>query len=165
MNFETHLLVSKHRKSAFACENSSLTTYLKEQAGQDIKRKLALCFVSLDTHNNVTGYYTLSNASIPKNILPEDIRKKFGYKDLPVTLIGRLARDITLKGTGHGELLLLDALWRSHQVARVQIASFAVVTDPIDDIAEKFYSKYNFTKLEGSNRMFLPMKTVEMLFL
>ena len=164
MGFETVLLNKNHKKSTFNCEQSSLTSYLKEQAGQDIKRKLALCFVKVDPSNNIEGYYTLSNGSIPRTSVPEEIQRKLGYKDIPVTLLGRLARDLKYKGQGIGELLLMDALRRSFEASQGQSASFAIVTDPIDENAEKFYSKYGFQKLEGSQRMFLMMKTIEGLF-
>src|SRR4029077_6811433 len=120
MSFHTLPLDRKHKKSSFVCENASLTTYIKEQAGQDIKRKLALCFVKVDPQNNVEGYYTLSNSSIPRTSVPEEIQKKLGYKDIPVTLIGRLARDQKLKGQGLGELLLMDALRRSVEASQGQ---------------------------------------------
>ncbi len=164
MSFRTLPLDRKHKKSSFVCENASLTTYIKEQAGQDIKRKLALCFVKVDPQNNVEGYYTLSNSSIPRTSVPEEIQKKLGYKDIPVTLLGRLARDQKLQGLGLGELLLMDALRRSVEASQGQSASFGVVTDPIDDQAEKFYKKYGFQKLEGSQKMFLMMKSIEGVF-
>lgn len=44
------------------------------------------------------------------------------------------------------------------------VASFAMITDPVNPAAEKFYSKYGFQKLEGSGRMFLMMKTIKRLF-
>lgn len=164
MSFKTHILDRKHHRNGFSCEQPSLTVYLKEQVSQDIRKKLALCFVTLDERDNVTGYYTLSNASISRDIVPMEVQKKLGYKDIPVTLLGRLARDEQFAGQGLGEFLLLDAMHRSVSASRGQSASFALVTDPIDAHAEKFYAKYGFRKLEGSQRMFIPMKTIEGLF-
>jgi len=40
----------------------------------------------------------------------------------------------------------------------------AVIVDPIDESAIKFYEKYGFTLLPDSGKMFLSMKTVETLF-
>jgi hypothetical protein len=42
--------------------------------------------------------------------------------------------------------------------------SFAVVVDPLDEEAEGFYTKYGFIQLPDSGKMFLPMKTIEVLF-
>ncbi len=42
--------------------------------------------------------------------------------------------------------------------------SYAVVTDPLDSHAEKFYTKYGFQKPEKSGKMVLMMKTIAGLF-
>ena len=128
-----------------------------------MKRNLAVCFVLVRPDLEIFGYYTLSNASIHKEQLPESVRKKYGYQNLPVTLLGRLAVDENEKGKGVGEFLLLDSLKRSWQ-ASYETASLAVVTDPLDESAENFYKRYGFQKLEDSRRMFLMMKTIENLF-
>lgn len=157
--------VAKHHiPDHFDCGHPSLTRYLKEQASQDVRRHLALCFVSTDAAHRVTGYYTLSNASIPKEQLTPQVQRKLGYKDIPVTLLGRLAIDITLQGKGHGESLLMDALYRSYMAAQVTSGSVAVVTDPIDDAAAAFYARYGFIRLEGSKRMYIMMATISGLF-
>ncbi|MEI9918973.1 MAG: GNAT family N-acetyltransferase [Bacteroidota bacterium] len=154
----TVALDSSHKKAAFSCEEQSLTDYLRKHAGQDIKRKVALCFVHADPDKTIKGYYTLSSDSIDRELLPEELKKKMPYKNLPVTLLGRLARDSQFKGQGIGELLLADALKRAYQ-ASSEVASFAVVTDPIDSKAADFYKSFGFISLE-SGRMFLTMDTI-----
>lgn len=62
-----------------------------------------------------------------------------------------------------GRLLLIDALKRSYENAK-EIGSFAVVVDPIDDKAERFYTTYGFIKLPDSGKMFMAMKTLDFLF-
>ncbi len=59
--------------------------------------------------------------------------------------------------------ILIDALKRSYGISK-EIASFAVVVDPIDEEAEKFYEKYDFIKLPNSEKMFIAMKTLMELF-
>jgi predicted GNAT family N-acyltransferase len=87
-----------------------------------------------------------------------------GYKDIPVTLLGRLARDITMRKKGLGESLLMDSLYRCYFASKESSGSVAVITDPIDDEAETFYSRYGFIRLVGSRRMFIMMSTIEKLF-
>lgn len=157
-------LSKHHKREHFDCGHPSLTRYLKEQASQDIKRNLALCFVTSDEGHRVTGYYTLSNASIPRDQLPDAAQRKLGYRDIPVTLLGRLARDLTMRNSGHGETLLIDALYRSYHAAKGSTGSVAVVTDPIDDSAAAFYTRYGFFRLEGSKRMCMMMETIGGLF-
>jgi len=42
--------------------------------------------------------------------------------------------------------------------------SLAVVVDPVDKSAVRFYRQYGFILLPDSGKMFLPMKTVSLLF-
>jgi len=165
-DYLTEPLGRKHKKSEFSCGNSSLDNYIQRQAKQDIKRKLSACFILGDSKGYVIGYYTLSNAGISREVIPEEISKKLpkNYSSLPVTLFGRLAIDENNKGQGLGKLLLIDALKRSYEVSKV-IGSMAVIVDPIDANAIKFYSKYGFIALPDSGKMFLPMKTIEKLFM
>ena len=39
------LLNKKHNRKEFDCGKELLNNYLKNQAGQDVKRKLSACFV------------------------------------------------------------------------------------------------------------------------
>lgn len=158
-------LSSKHNKSDFCCGKELLDIYLHKQANQDIKRKLSACFVVNDNETNrIKGYYTLSNNSIPLELIPESIQKKLptSYKSIPVTLLGRLAIDNTYKKQGFGKWLLIDALKRCNEISK-SIGSFAVIVDPIDQEAENFYRKYGFVKLPNSGKMFLAMKTINQL--
>ena len=160
------LLDKKHNRKEFDCGNELLNNYLKNQAGQDIKRKLSACFVYADKETNVIqGYYTLSSNSIPISSLPDKTRLKLpqAYQSIPTTLLGRLAIDKNHQGKGMGKILLIDALKRSYEISK-EIGSFAVVVDPIDESAEKFYKKYDFIKLPDSAKMFISIRTLNELF-
>ncbi|WP_370087800.1 GNAT family N-acetyltransferase [Ekhidna sp.] len=165
MNYLTTPLSKSHKKSEFSCGNQLLDSYLHKQAGQDVKRKLSACFILSDESNIVKGYYTLSSSSIERTELPEEIIKILppSYENLPVTLLGRLARNVNNRGEGIGETLLLDALKRSYDTTST-VASMAVVVDPIDQAAVEFYGKYGFVHLPSSGKMFITMKTVSKLF-
>lgn len=166
MNHLTELLDAKHKKKEFICGKNMLDKYFHEQANQDVKKKLSACFVKEDAETGlVQGYYTLSNSSIPKEVIPFDVQKRLppAYTSIPVTLLGRLAVDTRFHGKGLGKLLLLDALYRSYDLSK-KMGSFAVIVDPLDNEAEDFYNKYGFIKLPDSGKMFLPMKTIEQLF-
>lgn len=164
--FLTELLAKHHPKSKFSCGNEQLDNYLYRQASQDVKRKLAACFVYIDDETSLLkGYYTLSNSSIPLGQVPESFRKKLprSYTAIPTTLLGRLAVDQDFQGKGLGKLLLIDALKRSYLTGEL-IGSYAVIVDPIDDAARRFYQNYGFIQLPKSGKMFLAMKTVKGLF-
>lgn len=160
------LLHKKHIRKDFDCGNELLNNYLKNQAGQDVKRKLFACFVLTEKDTDyILGYYTLSNNSIPLSCFPEQLLRKFplSYKSIPTTLLGRLAIDHKFKGKGLGKVLLIDALRRCFEISK-EIDSFAVVVDPIDRQAELFYEKYDFIKLPDSGKMFIATKTLQELF-
>lgn len=62
------------------------------------------------------------------------------------TLLGRLALDCEFQEHGLGERLLFSAMKRSLDAA-MEIASLALVTDPKNKKAERFYRRYGFLPL------------------
>jgi GNAT superfamily N-acetyltransferase len=164
MSVKIDLLNPLLNKKDFNCGKEMLDNYLHTQATQDIKRKLCVVFVLFEG-TTIKGYYTLSNASIPAELIPEAIKKKMpgSYKALPVTLLGRLAVDTKFKGQGLGGVLLLDALKRSFAVAGESMGSIGVVVDPLDEDAAAFYQKFGFILLPDSGKMFLPMADIAQL--
>jgi len=164
-NYRVVPLESIHDKTGFQCGNAILDNYLQKIATQDIKRKLAVCYVLVGDNQIIKGFYTLSNSGIDRASLPETISRKLpkAYSILTVTLLGRLAIDINVKGKGFGKILLIDALKKSIEVSG-EIGSMAVIVDPIDKPAKEFYEKYGFILLPDSEKMFLPMKTISTLF-
>lgn len=166
MKVLTELLNAKHKKAEFSCGKPILDNYFHRQAKQDVKRQLAACFVWEDSESGlVKGYYTLSNSGVDSKYIPDSFRKKLpsSYDSIPTTLMGRLAVDKRFQGTGAGKLLLIDALRMSYETSS-SIGSFAVVVDPLDPEAEKFYAKFGFIALPDSGKMFLPMRTIKELF-
>ena len=160
------LLDKKHHRTDFDCGKDLLNDYLKTQAGQDVKRKLSVCFVLADSDTKVIqGYYTLSNSSIPLSSFTEQIQKKLpkSYKSIPTTLLGRLAIDKKYQGKGIGKIILIDALKRSYGISN-EIGSFGIIVDPIDDDAKSFYQKYDFIELPDSKKMFIATQTLKELF-
>ena len=156
------LLEKTHRRKNFTCEEDSLTEYIRKQVSQDVRKRLATCFVAVDSQQNVIGYYTLTSESLGRESIPEKYLNQVPKNyNAPVILLGRLARDSTAKGTGLGEQLLLDALFRSYQLSNESIGAMAVVVDPINEMAVDFYNHYGFEQLPDSERMFLPMRIIE----
>jgi predicted GNAT family N-acyltransferase len=158
------ILDKTHNRKGFECEETDLTDYIQKQVSQDMKKRLAICFVAADNDNNVIGYYTLTSESLGRELIPEKYLKKVPRNyNAPVILLGRLARDLKKKGTGLGEHLLLDALFRAFTLSEESIGAMAVVVDPINQYAVKFYEKYGFEQLPDSEKMFLPMNTIKQL--
>ena len=160
-------LRENHDRTDFLCGNASLDRYLKEQAGQDLRRACATPFVLAPErgHTPILGYYTLSSYGIDVGQLPADLAKKLPrYPLIPATLLGRLAVDQRYQGRGIGEFLLVNALRRA-LVQSAEIAAAAVVVDAIDAGAAKFYQHFGFVTFPSiAGRLFLPMKAIASLF-
>ena len=155
------LLEKTHNRENFTCEENSLTEYIRKQVSQDIRKRLATCFVAVDDVQDVIGYYTLTSESLGRELIPDKHLKQVPKNyNAPVILLGRLARDIKAKGTGLGEHLLLDALFKSYKLSNESIGAMAIIAEPINDKAIRFYNKYGFEQLPDSEKMFLPMKTI-----
>ncbi len=155
----------QHDRAAFSCGVAALDIYLHKQAGQDPRRRAAVVFVATPDGRTIAGYYTLSQYAITLDAVPDQIAKKLPkYPLIPATLVGRLAVSAAFRGQGLGEMLLMDALYRSLGGSR-QLASVGVVVDAKDDAAVAFYRKYGFLELPKiPRRLLLPMATVERLF-
>lgn len=148
-------------RTHFNCGKASLDNYIKNTATKDVKSGACTCFVVLDDTRRIIAYYTLSTDSIPKDDAPDEVKNTIRYPHIPVILLGRLAVHHEFLGNGYGKLLLIDALKRSLKVAKDQIGAVAVIVDPIDLEATKFYKKFGFTPLQGSHRMFMTMRKIE----
>ena len=93
MTYSIRPLDADARTADFKCGELALDEYLQRYASQDIKRGIARVFVASPTQQLqvVSGFYTLSAASIAADTLPEKWRKKLPRYPVPIALLGRLA--------------------------------------------------------------------------
>jgi GNAT superfamily N-acetyltransferase len=157
--FEIVPLSAEHDRLAFSCGVGALDGYLHHQAGQDMRRRIANCFVATPRGtNSIAGFYTLSAASIPLADLPRDQAKRLPrYPVLPAALIGRLAIDRRQERQGLGSALLVDAFQRASRAAP---AIFAIIVDAKDDNAARFYRHFGFQPFVSREMsLFLPVAT------
>jgi GNAT superfamily N-acetyltransferase len=155
--FRIEQLSADHDRSLFESGSSQLDRYFREQASQDIKRRIASCFVAVGIRNEeVAGYYTLAAASVALTALTTEIARKLPrYPVVPAALLGRLAVAREYQGKGLGGLLLVNAVLRT---ARAELGVFAMLVDAKDEAAQRFYEHYGFTLLpETGRRLCLPI--------
>jgi ribosomal protein S18 acetylase RimI-like enzyme len=154
-------LDAAHDRTAFNSDSEPLNRYLREQVTQDVRRRVAACFVALADGQRIAGYYTLASASLLLADLPASTSKKLPrYPTVPAVRMGRLAVDQAFKGQGLGGALLADALDRA---ARAEIAAYALMVDAKDESAADFYRHHGFIALPDSPRtLFLPLATVQL---
>jgi GNAT superfamily N-acetyltransferase len=157
--FHLALLDAAHDRTTFNSGTPALDRYFREQATQDMRRRVASCFVALTHEQRIAGFYTLASASVPLGELPpEAIKKLPRYRAIPTVRMGRLAVDSTFQGQGLGGALLGDALVRA---ANSEIAAYALVVDAKDEAAGRFYQHHGFIALpETPLTLFLPLATL-----
>ncbi|MEO6667295.1 MAG: GNAT family N-acetyltransferase [Nitrospiria bacterium] len=164
--YRVEALGSRHDRSGFSCGSPPLDQYLRTQAGQDARKRVAAPFVLCEGRGyTVLGYYTLSAVGVDIGKWPETVAEKLPrYPVVPATLLGRLAIDRRFQGHGAGEYLLMDALHRSVQASR-QVAALAVIVDAKGENAVAFYRRYEFIPFaDQPTRLFLPMRVIEKVF-
>lgn len=151
-------LDAAHDRTGFQSGSDPLDRYLREQVTQDIRRRVAACFVALSDRQRIAGYYTLASASLMLADLPASISKKLPrYPTVPALRMGRLAVDEAFSGQGLGGALLADALERA---TRSEIAAYALMVDAKDGSAVAFYGYHGFITLPDSPlTLFLPLAT------
>jgi ribosomal protein S18 acetylase RimI-like enzyme len=158
--FQLTQLDAAHDRTTFNSGSEPLDRYLREQVTQDIRRRVAACFVALADGQRIAGYYTLASASLLLTDLPARTGKKLPrYPTVPAVRMGRLAVDQAFKGSGLGGALLADALDRA---ARSEIAAYALMVDAKGEAAAAFYRHHGFIALPDATRtLFLPLATVQ----
>ena len=158
-------LGSHHDRASFSCGEPALDNYLRRQATQDARRRIAQVFVTVgDVPGEIIGYYTLSAASFEKDRLPADMARRLPHYPVPAVVIGRLAVDRGHQGRGLGEILLLDAIRRVVRASDV-VGVYAVIVDAKNARALAFYERYGFRSFPSTAwRLFLPLGTFEMLW-
>jgi ribosomal protein S18 acetylase RimI-like enzyme len=154
-------LDASHDRAAFNSDSAPLNRYFQEeQVTQDIRRRVAACFVALADPSRIAGYYTLASASLLLADLPTSLSKKLPrYPTVPAVRMGRLAVDQAYQGQGLGGALLADALDRA---ARAEIAACALMVEAKDEAAAAFYRHHGFIALPDSVlSLFLPLATAQ----
>jgi GNAT superfamily N-acetyltransferase len=154
-------LGAEHDRGSFHCGEEALDRYFQTQATQDIRRRVANCFVAVEGDTaQVAAYYTIAAASIPFiDLPPEEAKRLPRYPTLPAMRIGRLAVDQKFQGRGLGGALLIDAARRSLQAPP---AVYPLLVDAKSDDAVAFYQKFGFRTLASQPRtLFLPLATAQ----
>lgn len=146
--FSIASLDPKLSRLGFSCGTEVLDRYFRDIVTQDIKRRIAACYVATSAEDGqIAGFYTLSAGSIPLTNLPQTLVKKLPrYPVVPVARLGRLAVDKRFQGRQLGAALLWDAIARS---TRSEVAVYALAVDAKDERAEAFYRHFGFISLES----------------
>ncbi len=157
-------LGDEHDQAAFSCGNEALDQHFRGDAiRQDVSRRVTNAFVLTSDGEFVAGFYTLSPISILSVDLPSSLQKKLPKRPIGATRIGRMGRDLSQRGKGVGEMLLMDALRKAWQASKL-VSCWAVVVDAKGS-ARDFCMENEFIAFAMQpNRLFLLMKKIDLMF-
>jgi GNAT superfamily N-acetyltransferase len=158
-DYLSQVLGDHHRIEAFTCGKEPLDTWLRGQACRAHTAGTARTHVwTRPCRPDVLAYFSIAPTSVARPAVPRPLTG--GYSVIPAYLLARLALDRTLHGQGLGSELLLDALTRIVEAARVG-GGRLIVVDALDDQAHAFYRHHDFTPVKDSQRLYLKIATAE----
>lgn len=152
------------RHSPFDSGETSLDTWLKEQAGQHDRRNGVRTFLGADEAEvRIAGYYSTVTYELTPEVAGESLGRVPRYP-VPAILLARLAVDTDYQGAGVGKLMLFDALQRLERTSH-DIGFELVVVDALHEQAACFYLKYGFRRFADHDlKLYLTTKDLRVTF-
>jgi GNAT superfamily N-acetyltransferase len=152
-------LAPDHDLRRFNSGKPELDEWLRNSA-LDSEGRSARTYVACEGWS-VVGYYCISTGSVERRDLPPKMKRARGTPNqIPVAIIGRLARDDRYRGRGLGEDMLQDALRRILAASQI-IGVRAVLVHELDDDAARFWKNHEFIECPIDSRTFyLPVETI-----
>lgn len=135
-----------HQLDHFECGEPTLDDWLRRRALDNLRLGATRTYVSCRAGTRrVVGYYALAMGSILSQDVPGGMRRNMP-RLIPCVVLGRLAVDVTARGTGLGGALLQDAVSRSAKAAR-EVSARLVIVHALSQAAEAFYERHGFVRL------------------
>lgn len=134
-------LAAHHELETFSSGVDSLDQWLRRRALKNQASGASRTFVACSGHS-VLAYYALSSNAITVDAAPGRFRRNMP-DPIPVVVLGRLAVDRSLQGSGVGRALVRDAGQRIIQAANT-IGIRGVVVHALSMQAKAFYERVGF---------------------
>jgi GNAT superfamily N-acetyltransferase len=112
------------------------------------------------TTSRIVGYITLSAAQIERASLAK-AHQRNKPDPLPATLLGQLAVHKGYQRRGYAGSLLQFALRTALRASR-DVASWGVITHPLDEAVRTFYSRYGFQDLSHDPRRAMVVRMADL---
>jgi GNAT superfamily N-acetyltransferase len=148
-----------HAAGSFDCGVETLNEYLRRYAFLNHQNRSARTYVVM-SQDKLVGYYTLASGSVSRSEVPPRVAQGLGNYPVPITLLARLAVDLSEQGKGLGRALLKDAVLRAFQASEL-VGSRAIATHAKDDAVMAFYQRFDFVPSPLNDfHLYLLMKDV-----
>lgn len=134
-------LAAHHDTAAFACGVDSLDQWLKQRALKNQASGASRTFVVGDG-KRVVAYYALASSAVAVEAATGSLRRNMP-DPIPVVILGRLAIDRSLQGSGMGRALVRDACLRVVAAADA-IGIRGMIVHALSESARAFYERVGF---------------------
>lgn len=134
-------LAAHHDTTAFVCGVESLDHWLKQRALKNQATGASRTFVACD-ENRVVAYYALASSAVATEVATGRLRRNMP-DPIPVVVLGRLAVDQSLQGSGMGRALVRDACLRVIAAADA-IGIRGMIVHALSASAQTFYERVGF---------------------
>lgn len=134
-------LAAHHDTAAFACGVDSLDHWLKQRALKNQASGASRTFVVCEG-SRVVAYYALASSAVATQAATGRLRRNMP-DPIPVVVLGRLAIDQSLQGSGMGRALVRDACLRVIAAADA-IGIRGMVVHALSATAQDFYERVGF---------------------
>lgn len=156
-------ITKEHDPAPFDCGVEPLNEYLRQYALLNHQNRSSRTYVAM-RGDRIVGYYTLANGSVSRDEVPARVAQGLGRYPVPITLLARLAVDISERGKGLGRGLLKDAVLRAYQASDL-VGSRAIATHAKDETAKLFYQRFQFAPSPLNEfHLYLLMKDIRTVF-
>ena len=128
---------------AFDCGVDVLNSWLKRRALLNHLSGASRTYAAM-SGKRIAAYYCLSAGSIQHAAATGNVRRNMP-EPIPGLVLGRLAVDMGFQKRGVGPMLLLHALERTQEMAKVA-GIRALLVHAKDDAAAEFYKRFRFVE-------------------
>ena len=148
-------------RGGFDCGRESINQWFRRHAWANHAAGISRVNVICDGDSGqIIGYVTLSAAQIQRIDLSRP-QQRHKPPEVPVTLLGQLAVHKDHQRRGHASSLLVFALRIALRASR-DVASFGVLTHPLDDAVRKFYRHFGFEDLPLDPRRAMILRMIDL---
>jgi GNAT superfamily N-acetyltransferase len=134
-------LSGEHELDLFECGEVSLDDWLKRRARANQIAGASRTYVAAEGAR-VVGYYCLASGALAIDDAPGSVRRNMP-DPIPMTILGRLAVDVSWHRKGLGVALLQDAVLRTAQAAGI-VGIRGLLAHALSAEAKRFYEHHGF---------------------